>query len=185
MKIETFYHQATFTFTHVIVCENTKQCAVIDPCLDFDQASGKVTSEFADSIVKFIESNLLSCQWILETHAHADHLSSAQWLKRRVGGKVAIGSGIQQVQAHFKQVFNLDEKFKCDGSQFDHLFVDGESFLVGDLKATVLATPGHTNDSVSYCFENAVFTGDTIFAPQRGSARCDFPGVLQNLWPRN
>lgn len=176
MKIKSFHHKQSGTLTHVLICESTQLCAIIDPCYDFDLSSGAVSTESVQQVIEFIEQKKLTCQWILETHAHADHLSAAQWVKQKVGGTIAIGEGIKKVQQHFKQVFNLDETFKTDGSQFDYLFKDSEQFQVGLLDVKVIATPGHTNDSVSYLVENAIFVGDTLFAPNRGSARCDFPG---------
>ncbi len=176
MQVKSFHHKQSGTLTHVLICENTQQCAIIDPCYDFDLSSGAVSTESVQEVIDFIEQEALSCQWILETHAHADHLTAAQWVKQKLGGTVAIGEGIKKVQQHFKQVFNLHDSFKTDGSQFDYLFKDGEEFKVGQLNVKVIATPGHTNDSVSYCVEHAVFVGDTLFAPNRGSARCDFPG---------
>jgi glyoxylase-like metal-dependent hydrolase (beta-lactamase superfamily II) len=176
MQIETFFHRSTGTLTHLLICKSTQSCAIIDPCYDFDLFSGTLSTEFAEKILNFITEKDLKCEWVLETHAHADHLTAAQWFKQKLGCKVGIGEGITKVQQHFKQVFNLGEDFATDGSQFDYLFKDGELFHVGDLRVKVIATPGHTNDSISYSVGQAIFVGDTLFAPQRGSARCDFPG---------
>lgn len=175
-SIQSFHHKASGTFTHVVNCEATAKCAVIDPCYDFDLFSGEVKTDFVQQVVDFIEQNNLTCEWILETHAHADHISSAQWVKSKIGGKIAIGEGIKQVQQHFKHVFDLDDDFNTDGSQFDYLFKDNETFQLGELQFEVIATPGHTSDSISYKVGHDIFIGDTLFAPNRGSARCDFPG---------
>ncbi|WP_144394497.1 MBL fold metallo-hydrolase [Pleionea sediminis] len=174
--IESFHHRPTGTLSHILVCAHSKQCAIIDPCYDFDIFSGRIGTDSADKLVRYVQGNNLECQWILETHAHADHLTSAQWIKKQVGGKIAIGEGIQKVQLHFREVFGLSDSFPTDGRQFDYLFKDQEEFVLGELSIKVIATPGHTNDSVSYQVEDSVFVGDTVFAPHRGSARCDFPG---------
>lgn len=175
-SIQSFHHKSSGTFTHIVTCEASSKCAVIDPCYDFDLFSGDLKTEFVQGVVDYIEQNNLICEWILETHAHADHISSAQWLKTQVGGQIAIGEGIKQVQQHFKQVFDFDDDFRTDGSQFDYLFKDKEIFKLGQLQFEVIATPGHTSDSISYKIGNNIFIGDTLFAPNRGSARCDFPG---------
>jgi glyoxylase-like metal-dependent hydrolase (beta-lactamase superfamily II) len=176
MQIKTFFHRATGTLTHLLICNTTQRCAIIDPCYDFDIFSGKLSTEFSSSILKYIKEKELSCEWILETHAHADHITSAQWFKQQLNCKVAIGKGITKVQEHFKRIFNLARDFPTDGSQFDQLLEDGDSLSVGDLTVNVVATPGHTDDSVSYWVKDAIFVGDTLFSPQRGTARCDFPG---------
>ncbi len=139
-------------------------------------ASGRTDTTPADVLIAYIADHSLSLEWVLETHAHADHLSGAQYIRSRLGGAVAIGEGIRQVQAHFGEVFNLGGAFKADGSEFDHLFSHGDRFEVGDLEGEVIGTPGHTNDSVSYRFGPDVFVGDSLFMPDYGTARCDFPG---------
>jgi glyoxylase-like metal-dependent hydrolase (beta-lactamase superfamily II) len=148
---------------------------VIDPVLDFDAASGSTSTSSAEQIMAKVKEHNLTVQWLLETHVHADHLSAAPFLKRQLGGRIAIGSGITEVQKLFGQVFNLKD-LKTDGSAFDKLFADGENFMLGTIRCSVLHTPGHTPACVSYCIGNAVFVGDTLFMPDYGSARCDFPG---------
>ncbi len=144
--------------------------------LGFSVVSGRTDAVAADEIVGYVQDNGLKIEWILETHAHADHLTSAPYLRERLGGRIAIGEGIRKVQAHFAPVFNLQAPFVADGSQFDHLFADGDTFSIGSLGARVMHTPGHTNDSVTYLVGNAAFVGDTVFMTDYGTARCDFPG---------
>ena len=180
--VQSFYHAPTNTWTHVVADASAKVAAIVDPVLDYDPASGRVWPEHAQSVLGYVRGQGLRVDWIVETHAHADHLTGADWLKRRLadGGaapRVAIGAGIVAVQRHFKDVFALDAGFAADGSQFDHLFADGERFAIGGLEARALATPGHTSDGVSYLVGDAVFVGDTLFAPAGGTGRCDFPGA--------
>ena len=175
-SIQHFYDEPTGTLSYVVSDPHSGCAAVIDPVLGYSMVSGRTDTSPCDVVVDFIERNNLSLLWILETHAHADHLSGAQYLKSRLGGEVAIGEGIQKVQAHFGPVFNLGATFAADGHQFDHLFTDGEEFKIGALSCEVLSTPGHTSDSVSYKIGSAVFVGDSMFMPDFGSARCDFPG---------
>lgn len=175
-SIQHFYDEPTGTLSYVAWDEETRCAAIVDPVLGFDMTSGRTDPASADAVIQFIDNNKLSLEWILETHAHADHLSGAQYVKSRLGGTVAIGEGIREVQAHFGKVFNLGKSFKADGSEFDYLFVDGEVFTIGSLECQVIATPGHTNDSVSYRIGSAVFVGDSLFMPDFGTARCDFPG---------
>ncbi len=174
--IHPLYHQPSGSWSYVVADPISRQCAVIDPVLDYDPHSGHTSTLFAEQILELIKQHNYRLQWILETHAHADHLSSAIWLRQQLSGKIAIGEGIQQVQKTFKWFFHLESAFATDGSQFDHLFKDDEKFTIGELNASVIATPGHTNDSVSYLIGDAVFIGDTLFMPDAGSARCDFPG---------
>ncbi|MBL0162799.1 MAG: MBL fold metallo-hydrolase [Xanthomonadales bacterium] len=181
-QIRSFHHPSTGTWTHVVVDPATRRAAIIDPVLDFDPASGRISTASAQRVLEYVATTALAVDWILETHAHADHLTAAAWLKRRlVDGSAApaigIGHGISIVQETFKRIFNLDDQFVADGRQFDALFVDGETLCVGDLEGQVIATPGHTPDSISYRFGDAVFVGDTVFAARGGSARCDFPGA--------
>lgn len=171
-----FFQAATGTWTWVIEDETTRAAAIVDPALDFDLKSGAVATRLADAVVAHVNTRQLAVQWILETHAHADHLSAAQYLKHRLGGQVGIGAGIVAVQRHFKAVFNLDDTFAADGAPFDHCFADGEEFSIGTLRACALATPGHTPDAMTYVVGDAALIGDTLFAPDVGSARCDFPG---------
>jgi glyoxylase-like metal-dependent hydrolase (beta-lactamase superfamily II) len=150
--------------------------AIIDPALDFDGRSGRTSTDFAELVAAFVRERGLTVEWILETHAHADHLSAAPFLKRGLGGRIAIGQGIGAVQATFKDLLNLEEDLSTDGGQFDHLFADDETFQVGSLEGRVIPTPGHTNDSVTYLIGDAAFVGDSLFMPDGGTARCDFPG---------
>jgi len=175
-NIKHFYHKQSWTYSYVVSDPETKQCAIIDSALDFNYGTGKVSTEAADTIAAYIEAEELTVEWILETHAHADHLSGAHYLKEKLGGKIAIGEHICEVQEVFKGVFNLEKNFAVDGSQFDHLFTDREVFSIGNLKVEVLHTPGHTPACVSYLMDGLVFVGDTVFMPDAGSARCDFPG---------
>ena len=175
-RIQAFHHADSGTWTYLVADPGTGLAAVIDPVLDYDPKSGRTSTRAVEEIGAALQSAGLQLQWILETHAHADHLSAAPWLRARFGGKIAIGAGIREVQATFKPIFNLEPGFATDGSQFDHLFADGEVFHIGGLPARVIATPGHTNDSVSYLVGDAVFVGDSLFMPDGGTARCDFPG---------
>ena len=174
--VETFFHEPTFTATHVAWCPETGTAVIIDSVRDFCHRSGRLTDEAAEEVAAFIRDRGLKVERILETHAHADHLSAAPWLKRALGGRIGIGAGIVDVQRAFAGVFNSGPEFSADGSQFDDLFGDGDSFTLGSLNVDVLHTPGHTPACVSYLIGDAVFVGDTIFMPDYGSARCDFPG---------
>jgi len=180
--VSSFFHATTNTCSHVVADPATRAAAIVDPVLDFDPASGRVWSEAAQKLLDAIDERALQVGWILETHAHADHLSAAQWLKRELGkrgasAKIAIGNGIIAVQRHFKDVFGFGAEFAADGSQFDHLFADDERFRLGELDVRIIATAGHTSDGVSYLIGDAVFVGDTLFAPEGGTGRCDFPGA--------
>lgn len=175
-EIRAFFHKATSTMTYVVADPAVGRAAVIDPALDFDPASGRTGTLAADEAIAFVREQGWTLDWILETHAHADHLSAAQHFKRALGGKVAIGRGITGVQSAFIKVFGLEGEVVADGSQFDHLFGDGEAFKIGGIGAQVLDTPGHTADSVTYLIGDAAFIGDTLFMPDGGTARCDFPG---------
>jgi glyoxylase-like metal-dependent hydrolase (beta-lactamase superfamily II) len=175
-RIQHFYDEPTGTLSYVVSDPATGQAAIIDPVLGYSMVSGRTDPAPADALVDYIGERNLSLNWILETHAHADHLTGAQYIKSKIGGKVAIGKGIRQVQAHFGPVFNLGDDFAADGSEFDHLLADGDVIDIGELQFEVIATPGHTNDSVSYRIGSAVFVGDSLFTPDYGTARCDFPG---------
>jgi glyoxylase-like metal-dependent hydrolase (beta-lactamase superfamily II) len=175
-RVMNFYDSATFTFTYVVYDQEGGRAAVIDPVLDFDPASARTSTASADRVLEYLREHRLAVEWILETHAHADHLTAAAYLKRETGGKIAMGHGITQVQERFKELFGLEPEFPTDGSQFDHLFADGDTFAIGDLEARVIATPGHTDDSLTYLIGDAAFVGDTVFAPETGTARADFPG---------
>jgi glyoxylase-like metal-dependent hydrolase (beta-lactamase superfamily II) len=174
--VTPFFHPPTGTWTYVVSDPATREAAVVDPVLDFDWRSGRTGTAAADAVLGHLAATGLRLRWILETHAHADHLSCAPYLQSRAGGRIAIGQGIRQVQATFKRIFALGDEFVPDGRQFDHLFADGDAVPLGRIEGRVIATPGHTNDSVSYLFGDALFVGDTIFMPDGGSARCDFPG---------
>ncbi len=174
--VQHFYHEGSGTLSYVVSDPETARAAIIDPVLGFSAVSGRTDTAPAEAIVNFVTSHRLSVDWILETHAHADHLSAAQFLKQKLGGRIAIGEGIKAVQAQFGALFNLQAPFAPDGHQFDHLFCDDEEFAIGELRCRVMHTPGHTNDCVSYGIGAAVFVGDTIFMTDVGTARCDFPG---------
>lgn len=174
--IQAFFHPASCTWSYGVSGPATRRAAVIDPVLDYEPAGGRTGTASAEAMLVWLETEQLALDWILETHAHADHLSAAPFIKARAGGQIGIGAGICAVQTTFKRLFNLDDGFQPDGSQFDRLFADGEVFSIGSLDVHVLATPGHTSDSVSYRIDDAVFVGDTLFMPDCGTARCDFPG---------
>jgi glyoxylase-like metal-dependent hydrolase (beta-lactamase superfamily II) len=174
--VKPFHHPSTGTWTYVVADEGTRDAVIIDPVLDYDWRSGRTGTKSTDLVIAHCETAGLKVSWILETHAHADHISSAPYLKSRLGGRVAIGQGIRSVQATFKKIFGLGDDFTPDGSQFDRLLEDGETIDVGSVRGRVVAVPGHTNDSVAYLFGDALFVGDTVFMPDSGSARCDFPG---------
>jgi glyoxylase-like metal-dependent hydrolase (beta-lactamase superfamily II) len=176
IAIEAFFDKPTFTVSYVVSDPATKTCAIIDPVLDYDPASGRTSRAFAEKMAAYVKARGLTVEWILETHAHADHLSAAQILKEALGGKVAIGAHIAAVQTIFARVFNLEPGFAADGSQFDRLFHDGDSFAIGGVPARVMHTPGHTPACLTYLIEDAAFVGDTLFMPDYGTARADFPG---------
>ena len=175
-KIEAFFHEATNTVCYVVSNPATKHAAIVDSCLDFDMAAARTQTTHADQVLAYIAANDLTVDWILETHVHADHLSAAPYLRDQIGGKVAIGARITEVQHTFGDIYNAETGFKRDGSQFDHLFEDGETFMIGGLEAEYLSTPGHTPACGSYRIEDNIFVGDTLFMPDFGTARCDFPG---------
>ncbi len=175
-QVQGFFDKATWTVTYVVHNGPGSACAIIDSVLDYDPKSGRTRTASADQVIAFVKTHQLSVEWILETHAHADHLSAAPYLKKHLGGQVAIGEQITRVQKVFKGIFNLEPQFKPDGSQFDRLLADGQSLAVGSLTGTVMAVPGHTPACVAYQFGDAVFVGDTLFMPDVGTARCDFPG---------
>lgn len=174
--VQSFHDPATFTFSYVVYDQDGGHAAIIDPVLDFDAVAARTTTASADRLLAFVRDHQLSVDWILETHAHADHLTAAAYLKAATGAKVAIGRGICRVQVHFKAVFGLEADFPVDGSQFDQLFDDGDVFNIGALSVRVMATPGHTDESLTYLIGDAAFVGDTVFAPETGTARADFPG---------
>jgi glyoxylase-like metal-dependent hydrolase (beta-lactamase superfamily II) len=173
---QAFFDPGTGTISYVVWDRATHRAAVIDPVLDYDFRSGHTSSASADRVLAYLSDNGLQVDWILETHAHADHLSGARHLQERVGGRIAIGENIRWVQATFKKLYNLERSFLPDGSQFDHLFKDGETFMIGSVEATALLVPGHTPADMAYVVDGSVFVGDTLFMPDVGSARADFPG---------
>ena len=175
-QVHGMFDPATWTVTYVVYEKPGSACAIIDSVLDYDPKSGRTSHASADKAIAFIKANDLKLEWILETHAHADHLSAAPYLKQQVGGKTGIGDQITGVQKVFKGIFNMESSFKLDGSQFDHLFADGETIHIGNISGHTLFVPGHTPACVAYQFGDAVFVGDTMFMPDVGTARCDFPG---------
>jgi glyoxylase-like metal-dependent hydrolase (beta-lactamase superfamily II) len=174
--VKTFFDETTFTATHVVHDPATRRAAVIDSVMDFDEPAGRTSFATAQLVVDYVESEALSLDWLLETHAHADHLSAAPYLQEKLGGKIAIGAEIRTVQEVFGKIFNEGTRFARDGSQFDRLFEDGDRFALGDIPAIALHVPGHTPADMAYVIGDAVFVGDTMFMPDYGTARCDFPG---------
>lgn len=173
---QAFFDRATWTVSYVVSDAATGAAAVIDPVLDYDFKSGHTDTSSADRVLAYLAERKLKVEWILETHAHADHLSAARYLQERVGGRIGIGEHIREVQATFKKLYNLEREFLPDGSQFDHLFKDGEVFRIGEIEATAMLVPGHTPADIAYRIEDSVFVGDTLFMPDVGTARADFPG---------
>jgi glyoxylase-like metal-dependent hydrolase (beta-lactamase superfamily II) len=174
--IRAFFDKPTFTVSYVVHDPETKQAAIIDSVLDFDPGSGRTSFASADAIIAYVADQGLAVDWLLETHAHADHLSAAPYLQKKIGGKIAIGEHIVTVQNVFGKLFNAGTDFQRDGSDFDQLFADGDHFQIGKLDVTVLHVPGHTPADIAYVIGDAVFTGDTMFMPDYGTARADFPG---------
>jgi glyoxylase-like metal-dependent hydrolase (beta-lactamase superfamily II) len=174
--VRGFFDEATFTVSYVVHDPVARVAAIIDSVLDFDPASGRTSHGSAQAIVDYVKARGLSVEWLLETHVHADHLSAAPWLQAQLGGKLAIGRHITTVQDTFGKLFNAGTEFERDGSQFDQLFDDGDSFMLGSIRATALAVPGHTPADLAFVIGDAVFAGDTIFMPDYGTARADFPG---------
>lgn len=175
VQVKAFLDAQTETWSYVVYDKVGGKAAVIDPVLELDYSSGRTSTQGADDLIAFIKEQQLELEWILETHAHADHLSSAPYIQQQLGGKIATGSNITTVQKTFKGVFNLDD-LAVDGSQFDSLFADGERFSLGEIECTVMLTPGHTPACMTWIIGDAVFVGDTLFMPDLGTARCDFPG---------
>lgn len=174
-QVHPFHHAGTGTWSYVVA--DGADAAIIDPVLDYEASSARTATASAQALLDCVRGDGLRLQWILETHAHADHLSAGHWLKSQApDARLAIGAGIRTVQAGFRDIFGLGEDFAVDGSQFDHLFEDGETFRIGKVAAHVIAVPGHTSDSCAYLIGDALFTGDSLFMPDGGSARCDFPG---------
>lgn len=176
MHVESFFDPDTCTLTHVVVDPAAKACAVIDSVLDFDQDAARITTACADRVIDYVERNGLTNQWLLETHIHADHITAAFYLKKRIGGRIGIGTGIRQVLDAWVPIFDALEDTPLTGEQFDAMFEDGETFRIGGLEGRVMHTPGHTPACATYLIEGAAFVGDTLFNPDLGTARCDFPG---------
>jgi len=176
VNIKAFFDQVTFTVTYIVSDKSSKECAIIDTVRDFESASGRTTTQSADALIEYIHDNQLKTKWILESHAHADHLSAAPYLKEKLGGKTAIGAHIKEVQSTFKGIFNLEQEFNVDGEQFDQLLNDGDVIKIGETEINILHTPGHTPACLSYKVDDAIFVGDTLFMPDYGTARADFPG---------
>ncbi len=174
--VHAFFDEATNTVTYVVTEPDGQSCAVIDSVLDFDQPSGRTDTRSADAVIGFIRQQGFRLDWILETHVHADHLSAAPYLQEALGGKLAIGDRITVVQDTFGKVFNEGTKFRRDGSQFDRLLSDGDSVMIGQMRCDALHTPGHTPACMTFVIGDAAFVGDTLFMPDFGTARCDFPG---------
>jgi len=174
--VEVFFDPATFTYSYVVTDPTSKRCAIIDSVLDYDPAAGRTSYASADRLIAYVREQHLHVDWLLETHVHADHLSAALYLKRELGGQLAIGENITVVQNTFGKLFNAGTEFATDGRQFDHLFKDGDTFQIGSLEARAIHTPGHTPACMTYLIGDAGFVGDTLFMPDYGTARCDFPG---------
>ncbi|HQR85088.1 MAG: MBL fold metallo-hydrolase [Polynucleobacter sp. 24-46-87] len=179
--IQHFFDPETWTYTYVVYEDVGSPCAIIDSVLNYDPKSGRTKTKSADEVIAFVQSKQLETTWILETHAHADHLTAAPYLQSQLGGKIVIGDHITNVQTVFKGVFGLDEQFDTHGAQFDHLLKDGESLAFGNLSLKALYVPGHTPACMAYVIGDAIFVGDTLFMPDVGTARCDFPGGNANM----
>ncbi len=180
--VKTFFDPATFTYTHVVHDPKTLKAAIFDSVLDYDPKSGRTNTSSADEVIEYVKHNDLNVDWLFETHVHADHISAAPYLKGKLGGKIAIGRYINVIQETFKPIFNTEASFATDGSQFDVLFADGDTFKIGQISGYVMHTPGHTPACSTYVVDNQhAFVGDTIFMPDQGTARCDFPGGDANV----
>ena len=175
-QIEAFFDPATWTISYIVYDERGGGCAIIDPVLDYDPKSGRTKATSAEKLINFVREYQLTVEWLLETHAHADHLSAAAYLRDKIGGRTGIGESISLVQRSFKELFNLGDEFATDGSHFDHLISDGEVLKIGKISAKAIAVPGHTPADMAYQVDDAVFVGDTLFMPDVGTARADFPG---------
>jgi len=175
-EVTGFFDDATSTITYVVADPIAKKCAIIDSLLDYDAASGRTNTASADKLISFVKDKGYETEWIIDTHVHADHLTAAPYIGEQIGGKTGIGEHIATVQKVFGEIFNEDQRFHTDGSQFDHLFTDEEVYKIGEIEARAIHTPGHTPACMSHLVGDALFVGDTIFMPDVGSARCDFPG---------
>ncbi len=176
LEVKSFFDEATNNVSYVAADSETGKCAVFDSLLDYDAASGRLTHESADQLIAYVKENKLDVEWIIDTHVHADHITGAHYIKEQTGGKTAIGSNITEVQKVFGKIFNESQTFHTDGSQFDHLFNDDETYKIGSLTGRAIHTPGHTSACMVHHIEDALFVGDTLFMPDFGTARCDFPG---------
>ncbi|MEL6956447.1 MAG: MBL fold metallo-hydrolase [Pseudomonadota bacterium] len=174
--VKGFFDPETYTISYVVTDPDTKKCAIVDSLLDYDSASGRTHTASADKLIAYVRENGLKCEWIIDTHVHADHLTAAPYIRSQIGGKTAIGDQISVVQKVFGTIFNAEQSFHTDGSQFDHLFAPDETYRVGNIEAKAIHTPGHTPACMSHLIGDALFVGDTIFMPDFGTARCDFPG---------
>ncbi|MBV2131716.1 MBL fold metallo-hydrolase [Pseudomonas sp. MAP12] len=174
--VEAFFDPATFTYSYVVSDPESRQCALIDPVLDYDPAAGRTSHHNADKLIAYVREHGLTVQWILETHVHADHMSAGHYLKEQLGGQLGIGDQIPVIQQTFGKLFHVEPGFATDGRQFDHQFHDGETFRVGGVESRAIHTPGHTPACMTYLIGDAAFVGDTLFMPDYGTARCDFPG---------
>ncbi len=175
-EVQSFFDPATRTISHVVWDPATRKAAIVDGVLDYDDAAGRTSHASADKIIAFVRATQLQVDWIIETHVHADHLSAAPYLHAQLGGRIGIGEAVRDVQAHFGRLFDAGADFRMDGSQFDHLFTAGETYNIGEIPARTIATPGHTPACMTHVIGDAAFIGDTLFNPDYGSARCDFPG---------
>lgn len=175
-EVTAFFDEATNTISYVVKDPNSNACAVVDSVMDIDYAAGRITYEHADKMIKFVQDNDLSLEWLLETHVHADHLSAAPYIQQKLGGKIGIGENIKMVQDTFGKIFNEGTEFQRDGSQFDRLFTEGDTYKIGEMDVFVMHTPGHTPACMVHVMGNVAFAGDTLFMPDGGSARADFPG---------
>jgi glyoxylase-like metal-dependent hydrolase (beta-lactamase superfamily II) len=176
MPVEAFLHDDSHTWTYLIADAERGEAAIIDPVLDYDAASARIATTSVEKVLARVRERGWTISWILETHAHADHVSAGDWLRHTCGAPLGIGAGIIDVQRHFAALFDIGDELACDGSQFDRLWDDGDTLRVGGIEGQVIATPGHTPDGMSYLFGDALFVGDTLFMPDSGTARCDFPG---------
>ncbi len=175
-EVQAFFDEATNTISYIVKDPSSNACALIDTVMDIDYAAGRITFDHADELIRQIEAQGLKLEWIIETHVHADHLSAAPYIQQKLGGKIGVGSKITVVQDTFGKVFNEGTEFQRDGSQFDALFEDGDTYMIGNMQAFAMYTPGHTPACMVHVMGNAAFVGDTLFMPDGGSARCDFPG---------
>ncbi|HWX64836.1 MAG TPA: MBL fold metallo-hydrolase [Rhodanobacter sp.] len=174
--VKAFFHEPTNTFSYVVWDPATMKAAVLDTVLDYDAAAGRTGRESADALIAFVQAEGLDVEWVIDTHVHADHLSAAPYVQAKLGGKLGIGEHIRAVQETFGKLLNAGDGFRRDGSQFDHLFVDGERYMIGSIEAAAIHTPGHTPACMTHLIGDAAFVGDTLFMPDYGTARCDFPG---------